>query len=101
MILFDLAEDRRKYNGGNKNAGRKPKSQEIKLAEKIRNVIDDESLISELAVIAMDRKNRNQMRAIELLTGYMYGKPTQRVENVELQELPEIHFVRAKTKKKS
>lgn len=96
-----LAEDRRKYNGGNKNAGRKPKAVEIKLAEKIRNIIDDESLISELAVIALDRKNRNQMKAIELLTGYLYGKPTQRVENVELQELPEIHFVRAKTKKKN
>lgn len=97
-----MADGRKNNRGkvGNKG-GRPPKSVEIKLAEKIRNIIDDESLISELAVIAMDRKNRNQMKAIELLTGYLYGKPTQRVENVELQELPEIHFVRAKTKKKS
>lgn|SRR5690554_969024 len=97
-----MADGRKNNRGviGNKG-GRPPKAVEIKLAEKIRNIIDDESLISELAVIALDRKNRNQMKAIELLTGYLYGKPTQRVENVELQELPEIHFVRAKTKKKS
>jgi hypothetical protein len=28
-------EDKRKYNGGNKNAGRKPKSEEVALIEKL------------------------------------------------------------------
>lgn len=93
-----MAEDRRKYNGGNKNAGRKSKSEEIKLAESIRNVIDDKVLLNKLADMAKDDKNRNQYKAIELLTGYLYGKPTQRIETKELEELPEIHFVRA-TKK--
>lgn len=91
-----MAEDRRKYNGGNKNAGRKSKAEEIKLAEKIRNVIDDATLITKLADMAQDDKNRNQYKAIELLTGYLYGKPTQRVETKEVENLPEVIFVRAK-----
>lgn len=91
-----MAEDRRKYNGGNKNAGRKSKAEEIKLAEKIRNVIKDETLITKLAEMAQDNKNRNQYKAIELLAGYLYGKPTQRVETKEVEDLPEIVFVRAK-----
>lgn len=91
-----MAEDRRKYNGGNKNAGRKSKAEEIKLAEKIRNVIDDATLITKLADMAQDDKNRNQYKAIELLTGYLYGKPTQRVETKEVEDLPEVIFVRAK-----
>lgn len=91
--------DGRKNNGGpRKGAGRPPKADEIKLAERIRNVISDDELLHGLAQIARDPKDKNRIKAIELLTGYLYGRPTQRVENVELQELPEIHFVRA-TKK--
>jgi hypothetical protein len=94
--------DGRKNNGAKKGVsqgqGRMPKSDEIKLAEKIRSIISDESLIQKLADIARDDENRNQYKAIELLTGYLYGKPTQRIETKELEDLPEIHFVRA-TKK--
>lgn len=79
---------------GNKG-GRKPKSEEIKLAEQIRNVIDDETLLQKLADMAVDDKNRNQYKAIELLTGYLYGKPTQRVETKEVEDLPDIKFIRA------
>lgn len=93
--------DGRKNNGGHSTkgvAGRLPKVEEIKLAEKIRNIISDESLIQKLADMANDKENRNQFKAIELLTGYLYGKPTQRIETKEVEVLPEIHFVRA-TKK--
>jgi len=85
-----------KNGGARPGAGRKSKAEEIKLAESIRNVIDDETLLNKLAQMAKDDKNRNQYKAIELLTGYLYGKPTQRVETKELEDLPEIHFVRAK-----
>lgn len=88
--------DKRKFNGGHKSAGRKPKAEEIKLAEKIRNVIEDETLITKLSDIAKNDDHRNQFKAIELLTGYLYGKPTQRIETKEVDELPEIVFVRAK-----
>lgn len=90
--------DGRKNNRGHKGSGRKPKADEIKLAESIRNVIDDVTLLSKLAEMAKDDKNKNQYKAIELLTGYLYGKPTQRIETKEVEDLPEIHFVRA-TKK--
>lgn len=85
-----------KNGGARPGAGRKSKAEEIKLAESIRNVIDDETLLNKLAQMAQDDKNRNQYKAIELLTGYLYGKPTQRVETKKLEDLPEIHFVRAK-----
>lgn len=87
-----------KNGGARPGAGRKSKAEEIKLAESIRNVIDDETLLKKLAQMAQDDKNRNQYKAIELLTGYLYGKPTQRVETKELEDLPEIHFVRANKK---
>lgn len=87
-----------KRGGARENSGRKPKKDEIKLAESIRNVIDDVTLLNKLSQMAQDDKNRNQFKAIELLTGYLYGKPTQRIETKEVEELPEIHFVRA-TKK--
>ena len=87
-----------KRGGARENSGRKPKEDEIRLAESIRNVIDDVTLLNKLSQMAQDDKNRNQFKAIELLTGYLYGKPTQRIETKEVEELPEIHFVRA-TKK--
>lgn len=82
-------------NGGARpGAGRKSKAEEIKLAEKMRNILDDETVLTKLA----EKVISGDMKAIDLWTGYLYGKPTQRIETKELEELPEIHFVRA-TKK--
>jgi hypothetical protein len=93
--------DGRKNNRGTKgnNGGRTPKSAEIKLAEKMRNILDDETVIQNLANIVTNAEHKDHFKSIELWTGYLYGKPTQRIETKELEELPEIHFVRA-TKKK-
>lgn len=88
--------DGRRNNRGTKGnkGGRKPKAVELKLAEKIRNVINDEELLSKIVQIAKDDKRKDQFKALELLAGYLYGKPTQRVEQSEVKELPEIVFVR-------
>lgn len=93
-----ILADGRKHNGGNKNAGRKPKADEIRLAEQMRNILSDEKVLQNLANIVDDPKHKDHFKSIELWTGYLYGKPTQRVEQTELKELPEIHFVRAKRK---
>lgn len=83
-----------KRGGARENSGRKPKEDEIKLAERMRNILDDETVLIKLA----EKVQNGDMKAIELWTGYLYGKPTQRIETKEVEDLPEIHFVRA-TKK--
>lgn len=90
-----MKEDMRKYNGGNKSAGRKPKAAEIKLAEKIRNVISDETLLHKLAAMALDDDNKNQYKALELLAGYLYGRPTQMTIQKEVSEIPQTIFINA------
>lgn len=90
-----------KNGGARPGSGRKPKADEIKLADSIRNVIGDEELLGSIAAIAQDPFHRDQLKALGLLAGYLYGKPLQRIESKEVEELPEIHFVRAKTKGKN
>ena len=92
--------DGRKNNRGTvgNKGGRKPKADEIKLAERMRNILDDETVLQNLANIVDNPKHRDHFKSIELWTGYLYGRPTQRVEQTELKELPEIHFIRAKGK---
>ena len=90
--------EKKQHGGYRPGGGRKSRAEEVKLATKLRNIMDDDTLLTALAGIAQDKTHRDRFRALELWAGYLYGKPTQRVENVELQELPEIHFVRA-TKK--
>lgn len=90
-----MKEDRRKYNRGHKGSGRKPKAVEIKLAEQIRNVISDETLLHKLAAMALDDDNKNQYKAIELLAGYLYGRPTQMTIQKEVSEIPQTIFINA------
>jgi len=75
--------DRRRFNGGNKNAGRKPKEEEIKLIEKLDENIDSSSVFKKLNEL-IDGGN---MRAIEIYLGYRFGRPRERVEmNFEEEE---------------
>ena len=81
-----------KHGGAREGAGRPKKADEIRLAEKMQNILDDETVLIKLA----DKVRESDMKAIELWSGYRWGKPTQRVETKEVEELPEVIFVRAK-----
>ena len=67
-------EDGRKNNGGNKNAGRKPKADEQKLVEKL-------SPLEPKAYQALeDAIEDNQSWAVKIFFEYMYGRPKQAVD---------------------
>jgi hypothetical protein len=63
--------DGRKNNGGNKNAGRKPKADEQKLIEKLGKYEDEAHKILKEAV-----KDGNSW-AVKMYFEYMYGKPKE------------------------
>ena len=71
MIFFDLKEDKRKYNGGNKNAGRKPKVAEIELIQRL-SPMEDEALIQ----LSKGVKS-GDYKFIALYMAYRYGKPKE------------------------
>lgn len=74
--------DKRKTNGGpRKGAGRKPKLEEIKVAEKFRLIQDDEVAIKKLA----DKVKEGDLKAIELWLAYVIGRPTQSI-NHDIQD---------------
>ena len=67
--------DGRKNNGGNKNAGRKPKAEEQQLIERL-TPLDD------VAFKALKNGlEDDQSWAVKLFFEYKYGKPTQTVNN--------------------
>ena len=66
------------------------------MAQSMRNIMGDDSLLMAVAGIAQDPTHKDQLKALELWCGYLYGKPTQRVVTSEVQELPEIVFVDAR-----
>ena len=68
--------DRRKFNGGNKNAGRKSKSEEQRLIEKLTPM--ESTALKALADALKEPKTHSW--SLPLYFGYMYGKPKQRVE---------------------
>ena len=66
--------DGRKNNGGNKNAGRKPKVEEQKLIEKL-------TPLEETAYKALNNALKEEEGwAVKLFFEYMYGKPKQQIE---------------------
>ena len=66
--------DKRKYNGGNKNAGRKSKAEEQNLIEKLTPL---EPLAFESLKYALTHKKD---WAVKLTFEYLYGKPKQYIE---------------------
>jgi hypothetical protein len=69
-------EDGRKNNGGNKNAGRKPKADEIKLIEKLDQLIDKDSVVKKLNELIED----GNFNALKLYFEYRYGKPKESID---------------------
>ena len=82
-----MKEDGRKNNGGNKNAGRKPKADEIKLIEQMDAVMVPESVWIALG----DKVENGDTQAIKTWLSYRYGMPKQIVEqtnlNVDVKDL--------------
>ena len=75
-----MKEDGRKNNGGNKNAGRKPKADEIKLIEQM-----DAVMVPESVWIALGEKVENgDTQAIKTWLSYRYGMPKQMIEQTTI-----------------
>ena len=68
--------DGRRNNGGNKNAGRKPKAEEAKLIERLDNIINRDEVIE---ILGKKIKDGDQ-RAMTLCFNYRYGKPKESVD---------------------
>ena len=66
--------DKRKFNGGNKNAGRKPKAEEIKLIERLSPMAND-------ALKALHNGVKDgDFQFVKLYLEYYAGKPSQQVD---------------------
>jgi len=84
--------DGRRNNGGNKNAGRKPKIEEQKLIEKL-------TPLEPTAHRALKKALKNEESwAVKLYFEYMYGKPKQQTDittNGESVTIPVINFTKS------
>jgi hypothetical protein len=91
-----IMEDGRKNNGGNKNAGRKPKIDEIKLIETMDAIAVPDSVWRMLYAKVLD----SDVQAIKTWLQYRYGMPKQIVEqtniNIEEKELTTEEIQRIK-----
>lgn len=67
--------DGRKFNGGNKGCGRKPKAYETKLAEKLEPHND------EIIKMMIDLALKGDKDMIKLYMGYLHGNPKVKTEN--------------------
>jgi hypothetical protein len=76
--------DGRKNNGGNKNAGRKPKAEEHKLIEKLTPLAVDGYKALESAL------KDKQGWAVKLFFEYMYGKPKQTIDQTSTINLNDL-----------
>ena len=66
--------DKRKFNGGHKTAGRKPKAEEQKLIEKL-------TPLEPIAYKALgDALGEGEGWAVKLFFEYKYGKPRQQMD---------------------
>tara|TARA_R110002124_G_scaffold137215_1_gene300056 strand:+ start:28 stop:294 length:267 start_codon:yes stop_codon:yes gene_type:complete len=69
--------DKRKNNGGvREGAGRPKKVDELKLIEKLDNLIDNDEVIKTLGKQIF----KGDSRAMSLYFGYRYGKPKETVD---------------------
>ncbi len=69
--------DKRKNNGGARDgAGRPKKADELKLIEKLDNLIDNDEVIKTLGKQIF----KGDSRAMSLYFGYRYGKPKESVD---------------------
>tara|TARA_B100001094_G_scaffold174502_1_gene168735 strand:+ start:8256 stop:8495 length:240 start_codon:yes stop_codon:yes gene_type:complete len=74
--------DKRKFNGGNKNAGRKPKAVEVELIEKL-------TPLEPLAHKALlEGLKRGDFKYVQLFYNYYAGKPRETKDITINEDLP-------------
>lgn len=71
--------DGRKNNGGNKNAGRKPKAVEKTIQEYTEPHIKD-AIQKIVEIMAKGKRQVDQMAAAKILLEYNWGKPKQQMD---------------------
>ena len=81
---MDKKIDRRRFNGGNKNAGRKSKSEEFKLVEALDKHIDRDDVILKLKEGIDD----GDFKYLQLYMNYLYGKPKETKDITLTSEQP-------------
>jgi hypothetical protein len=75
-------EDKRKYNGGHKTAGRKSKSEEVQLLEKL-------GALEPLAFLALEKGlSKGDFKFTQLFYNYYAGKPRETKEITLTTEQP-------------
>ena len=79
-----------KHGGKREGAGRKPKADELKLIERLDEVIDKDEALQTLAKMA-----KKDFRALQLYLNYRWGKPKEKMDittNEESLNIPVIRF---------
>ena len=74
--------DKRKFNGGNKNAGRKPKAEEIALIEKLTPL---EPLAFDALMKGLEKAD---FKYVKLFYNYYAGKPRETKDITINEDLP-------------
>jgi len=74
--------DKRKFNGGNKNAGRKPKAEEVQLIEKLTPL---EPLAFEALMKGLEKQD---FKFVQLFYNYYAGKPRETKDITINEDLP-------------
>jgi hypothetical protein len=75
-------EDKRKFNGGHKSAGRKSKSEEVQLLEKL-------GALEPSAFIALEKGlERGDFKFVQLFYNYYAGKPRETKDITVTNEQP-------------
>ena len=69
-----MADGRRNNGGYRPGAGRKPKSEKMKLIERLDNLINEDEVVE----ILKKKVRKGDLRALELYLKYRHGKPVDR-----------------------
>jgi hypothetical protein len=71
-------ENKPKRGGAREGAGRKSKDEELKIIERLDNIIDSDEVIESLKALIKE----GNFNAIKLYLEYRYGKPKETIENI-------------------
>ena len=70
----------KKRGGKREGAGRKSKDEELKIIERLDNIIESDDVIRSLKNLIKD----GNFNAIKLYLEYRYGKPKETIENINV-----------------
>ena len=73
-------EEIKKRGGKREGAGRKSKDEELKIIERLDNIIESDDVIRSLKNLIKDCN----FNAIKLYLEYRYGKPKETIENINV-----------------